>query len=33
MCEYLNSVSLFFVFVCIVIVALPITHTVGIFVQ
>ena len=32
MCECLNSVSLFYVFVCIVIVVLTITHTVGIFV-
>ena len=35
MCECLNSVSLFnfYVLVCIVIVVLPITHTVSIFVQ
>ena len=33
MCECLNSVSLFYVLICIVIAVLPIAHTVGIFVQ
>ena len=31
MCECLNSVSLFYVRVCIVIAVLPIAHTVGIY--